>query len=79
MARKVTRYTDKLIAIVIKECATADYKEVAAKYGIPKSTVSTWINRKTTVSTPVNNSEVLYRLNEINNKIDKLIQAWEIK
>ena len=75
----MTRYTDKLIAIVVKECTDTDYKDVAAKYGIPRSTVSTWINRKPVVRPTMNFSEVMQMLNEIDTKLNKLIKAWEIK
>lgn len=56
----------------------------ANKYGIPKSTLHGWIypngklNNKP-LPMPDNTELVVAKLTELNDKIDKLIKAWEIK
>lgn len=85
MKRNVHKYTDKLKALVIKEAiemGLQDIRPTADKYGIPKATLHGWLfpnGKKEALPMPDNTLLVLQKLNELNDKIDKLAQAWEIK
>lgn len=84
MKRNVHKYTDKLKALVIKECTENGLDNIiptCEKYGIPKATVHGWLypDGKLKVKAVDNTAVVVQKLAELNDKIDKLIKAWEIK
>lgn len=71
MARKVTRYTDKLIAIVKKEIKDGETLNATAdKYGIPRTTVHTWMfptckNKKSTVEVEPNIKVLIDKIHDM--------------
>lgn len=43
MKRNIRQYTPEIKKIIINECKTTDYRVVAKRYGVPKSTIFGWL------------------------------------
>lgn len=81
--REIRSYNEKLKKLIMDEAGIKGIPETSNKFGVPKSTIHTWMNVAGQKDKPKiedgTSKVILIRINQLEVKIDKLLAIWQGK